>query len=132
MSESQLLEFELCNASELPQNDTMKECEIDLGDDKKVKVIVVKYDNKFSCIAAKCTHYSVPLINGVLYKGRLRCFAHGACFDVATGDIEDYPGVDCLPSFEVNVDRKTGKVLLKATRQSLEQTKRVRQSGKTY
>lgn len=41
-------------------------------------------------------------ILGVLYNGRVRCPWHGACFDVATGDIEDYPGLDSLPKFNVS------------------------------
>lgn len=35
---------------------------------------------------------------GVLINNRLRCFAHGACFRVDTGDIEDHPGHGNLPS----------------------------------
>jgi hypothetical protein len=42
--------------------------------------------------------------------------AHGACFDVKTGDIEDYPGPDCLPSYNVFVNNSTGIVHLKSTR----------------
>jgi nitrite reductase/ring-hydroxylating ferredoxin subunit len=32
------------------------------------------------------------MLEGVLTNNRLRCFAHGACFRVDTGDIEDHPG----------------------------------------
>lgn len=35
---------------------------------------------------------------GVLVNNRLRCFAHGACYHIETGDIEDHPGHGHLPS----------------------------------
>ena len=35
---------------------------------------------------------------GVLINNHLRCFAHGACFRIDTGDIEDHPGHGNLPS----------------------------------
>lgn len=34
-------------------------------------------------------------------KGRVRCPWHGACFNISTGDIEDFPGLDSLPRFQV-------------------------------
>lgn len=37
----------------------------------------------------------------MLSKGHLRCPWHGACFNIATGDIEDFPGLDSLPTFQV-------------------------------
>lgn len=41
------------------------------------------------------------LATGVLSKGHVRCPWHGACFNIATGDIEDFPGLDSLPTFQV-------------------------------
>lgn len=41
------------------------------------------------------------LCAGVLSKGRVRCPWHGACFNIGTGDIEDFPGLDSLPRFQV-------------------------------
>lgn len=38
---------------------------------------------------------------GTLFGDRVRCPFHGACFNVTTGDIEDYPGLDCLPTYKV-------------------------------
>ena len=38
---------------------------------------------------------------GTLVGDRVRCPFHGACFNVRTGDIEEYPGLDCLPSYKV-------------------------------
>lgn len=38
---------------------------------------------------------------GALFGDRVRCPFHGACFNVTTGDIEEYPGLDCLPTYKV-------------------------------
>lgn len=48
------------------------------------------------------------LFLGVLVNNRLRCFAHGACFRVDTGDIEEHPGHGHLPSKSKQI-RKQGK-----------------------
>ena len=38
---------------------------------------------------------------GALFGDRVRCPFHGACFNINTGDIEEYPGLDCLPTYKV-------------------------------
>ena len=43
----------------------------------------------------------VVLFAGAFCGGRVRCPWHGACFNVKTGDIEDFPGLDSIPTFEV-------------------------------
>jgi nitrite reductase/ring-hydroxylating ferredoxin subunit len=35
--------------------------------------------------------------------GRIRCPWHGACFNVATGDIEDFPGMDGIQTYAVDI-----------------------------
>ncbi|KAG8146393.1 hypothetical protein E2320_012751 [Naja naja] len=47
---------------------------------------------------------------GVLSKGRVRCPWHGACFNISTGDIEDFPGLDSIPKFQA---QKRTKVMAK-------------------
>lgn len=39
---------------------------------------------------------------GVLCNGHVRCPWHGACFNIETGDIEDFPGLDSVPKYEVS------------------------------
>jgi nitrite reductase/ring-hydroxylating ferredoxin subunit len=128
---AKMFDYKLCHEKDL-ENNSMKEYDVDLGGDgdssKKYKVLLVKSDNQFQCLPTKCTHYNAPLANGILYKGRLRCFAHGAAFNVLTGDIEDYPGPDCLPKYKVSIDKTTGFVILHVTQQELEITKRLRTS----
>uniref|UniRef100_A0A8C8RFN2 Rieske domain-containing protein n=1 Tax=Pelusios castaneus TaxID=367368 RepID=A0A8C8RFN2_9SAUR len=65
------------------------------------KVLLVRNQLGFSAVGSKCTHAGAPLSKGVLAGNRLRCPWHGACFSVRTGDIEEYPTLDCLPCFKV-------------------------------
>ena len=99
---SDLVDQKLCGIDDIANN-AMKEFDIAIDASRTVQVLLIKHENEFSCLAARCTHYSVPLRMGVLTNGRVRCMAHGACFDVRTGDIEDFPGPDCLPKFGVYV-----------------------------
>ena len=74
----------------------MREVEIE-----ESKVLLVRQNGTWSALGAKCTHYGAPLSKGFLGNGRVRCPWHGACFNTTTGDIEDFPGLDSLPLFQV-------------------------------
>jgi apoptosis-inducing factor 3 len=121
---SDQIDYELCDSNEI-ENNSMKSVEIKLGD-KTFKVLLIKYENKLSCMANACSHYGVPLSMGVMYKGHVRCMAHGACFNVNTGDIEEYPGVDCLPTYKVHVNETTNKIHIKTSLNELEMKRRQR------
>ncbi|XP_059141402.1 apoptosis-inducing factor 3-like isoform X1 [Physella acuta] len=95
--------------------------EVEVGDQK---VLLVKEDGSFYAIGNKCTHYGAPLSKGAYCKGVVRCPWHGACFNVKTGDIEDFPGLDSVQKFQVEV--KDGKVLVRADPAALENSKRVK------
>lgn len=71
---------------------------IDIGDGK---ALLVRENGQYFAVGHKCTHYGAPLSTGHLCNGRVRCPWHGACFNVKTGDIEDFPGLDSIPKFEV-------------------------------
>uniref|UniRef100_A0AAQ4PFR5 Apoptosis inducing factor mitochondria associated 4 n=1 Tax=Gasterosteus aculeatus aculeatus TaxID=481459 RepID=A0AAQ4PFR5_GASAC len=71
--------------------------EVTVGDQK---VLLVRTRGQYSAVGSQCSHYNAPLVKGVLVGDRVRCPFHGACFNVRTGDIEEYPGLDCLPSYK--------------------------------
>ncbi|NXD68281.1 AIFM3 factor, partial [Eolophus roseicapillus] len=100
-------------------------------------VLLVRNKKEFSALSSKCPHYGAPLskgspgsrnggeklwqgalatsaIAGVFRGERLRCPWHGACFNIRTGDIEEYPALDCLHCFKVTVE--DGKVFVTAKR----------------
>ena len=72
--------------------------EVNVGDSK---ALLVCQNEQITAVGHKCTHYGAPLVKGALGDGRVRCPWHGACFNVKTGDIEDYPGLDSIPCFKV-------------------------------
>ena len=108
------------------------------GEMKEIKVdnksfLMIKHKGKINAMSSKCTHYGAPLIKGSFCskdEGTIRCpwhgtfltfgpkgmlqyifFALGACFNASTGDIEDFPGLDSLKKFDVEI--KDGEVFVK-------------------
>uniref|UniRef100_A0A8C7GMB4 Apoptosis inducing factor mitochondria associated 4 n=1 Tax=Oncorhynchus kisutch TaxID=8019 RepID=A0A8C7GMB4_ONCKI len=108
----------VCLESEL-QDGQMKEVEVD-----EQKILLVRTQGLYSAVGSKCSHYGAPLIKGALVGDRVRCPFHGACFNIKTGDIEEYPGLDCLPSYKVKVE--DGKVYVSVNEKSLKVYKRVK------
>uniref|UniRef100_A0A8C9YVB9 Apoptosis inducing factor mitochondria associated 4 n=2 Tax=Sander lucioperca TaxID=283035 RepID=A0A8C9YVB9_SANLU len=96
--------------------------EVTVGDQK---VLLVRTQGQYSAVGSQCSHYNAPLIKGALVGDRVRCPFHGACFNVRTGDIEEYPGLDSLPSYKVNVE--DGKVYVSINKNSLKLKKRVKE-----
>ncbi|CAI4222692.1 unnamed protein product [Auanema sp. JU1783] len=82
-------------ASDLP-NGAKKLYEV-----REKKILVVNDNNKYYATSGLCSHYNFPLDKGFYHNGKIRCPLHGACFNMKTGDIEDYPGFDNLHAFEV-------------------------------
>lgn len=76
--------------------------EVELEGLPDAKVLLLNAGGKVQAIAPRCTHYGAPLVKGVLTtEGRLTCPWHGACFNAKTGDVEDSPALDSLPTFKV-------------------------------
>lgn len=108
----------VCQESDLKDGE-MKEVAVG-----EAKVLLVRSRSQYSAIGSRCSHYGAPLIKGVLGEDRVRCPFHGACFNVKTGDIEDYPGLDSLPCHKVTV--KNGQVYVTVNKKTMTQTRRVK------
>ncbi|XP_056612916.1 apoptosis inducing factor mitochondria associated 4 [Triplophysa dalaica] len=78
------------------------------------KILLVRNNGEFTAVGGLCTHYGAPLVKGALVGDRVRCPFHGACFNTKTGDIEEFPGLDCLPKYKVKVE--DGKVYVTAAK----------------
>jgi len=74
------------------------------------EILLACVNGKFHAVAAHCTHYGAPLVDGVLNGERIVCPWHHACFNVTTGDLEEPPALDSLPCFPARVEN--GKVLV--------------------
>ncbi|KAG6463681.1 hypothetical protein O3G_MSEX014010 [Manduca sexta] len=122
-SSSNYVESVVCKENDLKDNE-MKV--FDIGDHGKV--LLVKQKGEFNALGTKCTHYGAPLVSGALADGRVRCQWHGACFNIKTGDIEDFPGFDSLPCYQVTVTEK-GEVKVRAKISDLKSNKRIKDMG---
>jgi len=107
--ETQFPDVVKCSVDDL-QDGQMKE--VDAADN--MKILLLKHQGKFHALSSKCTHYGAPLAHGSLCNGRVQCPWHGACFNVTTGDIEDYPGLDSLQTFKVSVSGKEATIHYRA------------------
>ncbi|KAG5682222.1 hypothetical protein PVAND_011588 [Polypedilum vanderplanki] len=111
------LEKVVCHQSDLDENEMN---EIDFGNNQKI--LLIKQNGKFYATGSECAHNGAPLVMGSLGDKRIRCPWHGACFNIETGDIEDFPGLDSIPCYKVNVD-ESGQVKIRARKTHLEQQK---------
>ncbi|XP_050069359.1 apoptosis-inducing factor 3-like isoform X1 [Anopheles maculipalpis] len=117
------IEAVVCQDADIGENQ-MKQVELGEG-----KVLLVRQNGKLTAIGNKCSHYGAMLVTGALGDGRVRCPWHGACFNVETGDIEDFPGMDSLPCYRVTVG-EAGDVKVRAKRTELATNKRTRLMAK--
>ena len=94
------------------------------------KCLLVKKGERYYALSSKCTHYGAPLAKGDFdpHLGIVRCPWHGACFNVATGDIEDYPGLDSLQTYSVDVS-EDGNVLVTIPKNQVALSKRTKELG---
>ncbi|CAJ0939852.1 unnamed protein product, partial [Mesorhabditis belari] len=90
-----LVEKILCAVGEIPEGGK-SEFEVN-----GTKIVVIFDRGKYYGIGAYCPHLKGRLINGVYRNGFIRCPSHGAKYDVSTGDIEDFPTFNCLPTYKV-------------------------------
>ncbi|OCK88738.1 uncharacterized protein K441DRAFT_668554 [Cenococcum geophilum 1.58] len=91
---------------------------------EKGKVLLVKVKDQVHATSANCTHYGAPLKLGVVTgEGRLTCPWHGACFNIATGDVEDAPALDPLSKYEIV--QRDGVVYIKGEEATIKANRRV-------
>ncbi|KAK3798334.1 hypothetical protein RRG08_063349 [Elysia crispata] len=117
-----IVEAVVCSTNDL-ENGQMKEVEVG-----EHKVLLVKEKGQFYALGNKCTHYGAPLSKGSYCDGVVRCPWHGACFDVRTGDIEDFPGLDSVHTFQVEV--QDTNVLVKADTAAFNNFRRVKKMSR--
>ncbi|XP_037604283.1 apoptosis-inducing factor 3 [Sebastes umbrosus] len=111
----------VCLESDLQDGQMM---EVEVGHHS---VLLARSEGKYSAIGNQCTHYGAPLSKGVISGHTVRCPWHGACFNVHTGDLEEFPGMDCLPCHKVKV--QNNKVYVSVNKKTLSEEKRVKRMG---
>ncbi|XP_054482363.1 apoptosis-inducing factor 3 [Anoplopoma fimbria] len=111
----------VCLESDLQDGQMM---EVEVGHHS---VLLTRSEGKYSAIGNQCTHYGAPLSKGVISGNTVRCPWHGACFNVHTGDLEEFPGMDCLPCHKVKI--QNSKVYVSVNKKTLKQEKRIKSMG---
>jgi NADPH-dependent 2,4-dienoyl-CoA reductase/sulfur reductase-like enzyme/nitrite reductase/ring-hydroxylating ferredoxin subunit len=69
-----------------------------LGDDE---ILLVRLDDEYFAVGAKCTHYGGPLAQGLIVGDEVRCPLHHACFSLRTGEPLRPPAFDAIPRWRV-------------------------------
>ncbi|MCJ1309446.1 hypothetical protein MMC25_003106 [Agyrium rufum] len=115
-------EYKLKGLSSLDLQDGEKR-EVEVEGIENGKVLLVKLDGTTHAMSSNCTHYGAPLKLGVVTPdGRLTCAWHGACFNVATGDVEDAPALDPLAKFDIV--EKSGAIYIKGDEATIKASRR--------
>ncbi|CAJ1063748.1 apoptosis-inducing factor 3 [Xyrichtys novacula] len=111
----------VCLESDLQDGQMM---EVEVGHHS---VLLTRSEGRYSAIGNQCTHYGAPLSKGCIVGHTVRCPWHGACFNVHTGDLEEYPGMDCLPCHKVKI--QNNKVYVSINKKTLGHEKRLKNMG---
>uniref|UniRef100_A0A034W141 Apoptosis-inducing factor 3 n=1 Tax=Bactrocera dorsalis TaxID=27457 RepID=A0A034W141_BACDO len=110
----------ICNETEI-NNDEVKEYNFDENN----KLLLIRQNDRIWAIGATCPHQGAPLVKGILGHGRIRCSRHGSCYNIRTGDIEDFPGLDSLPTYPVEI-ATNGEVQVRARIKDLNKIRRTK------
>jgi nitrite reductase/ring-hydroxylating ferredoxin subunit len=65
------------------------------------EVLLVRSNTDIFALAAHCTHYHGPLVDGLVVDGTVRCPWHHACFDLRSGEALHAPAFEPLTRWKV-------------------------------
>lgn len=69
-----------------------------------VYVAVVRRGERFYAMKNQCTHAGYFFTPGTLYEGKVHCPAHGAFFDLESGEPVSGPADDSLQMWTVRIE----------------------------
>jgi NADPH-dependent 2,4-dienoyl-CoA reductase/sulfur reductase-like enzyme/nitrite reductase/ring-hydroxylating ferredoxin subunit len=86
----------------------LKKGDLQDGEMKKLtkdgyELLMVRKGDQYHALGAYCTHYGASLEEGSIIEDRIVCPWHHACFSCKTGNLEEPPARDSLPSFPVTI-----------------------------
>ena len=91
--------------------------ELASGDIKLVEadgnmIVLLNVGGELYAIDDECTHSACSLSDGSLEDDVLECVCHGSQFNVKTGDVQEGPANEPIPTYPVQVDGDTVYVSL--------------------
>ncbi|KAK0410811.1 hypothetical protein QR680_005336 [Steinernema hermaphroditum] len=109
--QTSLQEHPLCYVGDL-SNGEKREFSVDEG-----SVLLIRHKSKFYALGSKCAHCGERLSSGLLIRGKIRCSNFGTAYNIRTGYLEDFPGLDNIQTHTVQVRNDT--VFLMTTREKI-------------
>jgi 3-phenylpropionate/trans-cinnamate dioxygenase ferredoxin component len=88
----------VCRLDALPES---KPYTTDVDD---YEIILVRQGDKVYCLLDQCSHEDFPLSHGIVDGCKIRCKAHGAEFDLASGKVLKAPALVGVKTFPVKVE----------------------------
>jgi len=93
-----------CNAADLEPGTAMQSV-LTNANGEQVEVAVVRSDDgDFYAINDVCSHGEVSLAEGEVIGCELECWAHGARFDLRTGEATELPAIDAVEAYPIRID----------------------------
>jgi nitrite reductase/ring-hydroxylating ferredoxin subunit len=88
----------LCNIDLLSET-PIKQCNIN-----GTEILVVKFENQYFCLSARCTHAGAPLLYAQISDGELICPWHGSRFNIKNGKVLHGPADRPLEMFSHKIE----------------------------
>lgn len=73
-------------------------------------VLLARRGDEYFAIGAHCSHYSGPLVDGLMFGDSVRCPWHHACFNLRTGEPVRAPALSAVSCWKV--ERRDGKIFV--------------------
>jgi 3-phenylpropionate/trans-cinnamate dioxygenase ferredoxin subunit len=87
-----------CALDDVPDEGALR-VEIDDAD-----IAVVRSQGQVHAIEDYCSHADVPLSEGEVYDGKIECWLHGSCFDLASGKAICLPATDPIVVYRTRIE----------------------------